>query len=409
MGDQTVFAKGFGVANLDTREPVTADTLFRLGSTTKMFTGATLVSLAEAGKVKLNAPIADYIQDLHPKLGRLTSHQLLTHTAGLADETRMTGSHDETALAEGWRNRKDDLCFLEPGALWSYSNPGYWLAGLVIEKASGKLYADAVRELILEPVGMKRSTFRPLNAMTWPMATGHGPEGTSAPTVIRPLADNAGGWPAGQLFSTANEYARFCIAFLNEGQLDGKAVLSPSLIETLSTPYVKVPGGKRQYGYGLSVEEENGVTWLSHTGSRTGYGSMVKLCPAKKFAVIILCNKSGARLPRVANKAIELVLGITPERNLLQTKPIPVTDADLQNYAGVYSNGETSIRLIARDGKLLGPLGAEISKVGEHRFVRAAGFDGEETELVFVPGADGKIAYLCRRGRALKKMISIAN
>src|SRR5438067_756565 len=123
-----------------------SSSLFRLGSTTKMFTAATLVSLAEAGKVKLDAPIGDYVKGLHPKLAQLTSQQLLSHTAGLADETKMEGLHDESALAAGLRARKDDLCFTEPGKIWSYSNPGYWLAGLVIEEVSGEHYADAVRK-----------------------------------------------------------------------------------------------------------------------------------------------------------------------------------------------------------------------------------------------------------------------
>jgi CubicO group peptidase (beta-lactamase class C family) len=131
LGDEAIFAKGFGVANVETGEPVTADMLFRLGSTTKMFTAATLVSLVEAGKVKLDAPIGDYVQGLNPKLARLTSHQLLTHTAGLADETKMEGLHDESALAEGLRARGDDLCFTEPGKIWS---PGENVSGEKIRR-----------------------------------------------------------------------------------------------------------------------------------------------------------------------------------------------------------------------------------------------------------------------------------
>jgi CubicO group peptidase (beta-lactamase class C family) len=173
LGREIVFAKGFGTANVDTGEPVSADTLFRLGSTTKMFTTAALVSLAEERKLTLDAPIGDYVKGLTPKFARLTSHQLLTHTAGLADETKMEGLHDESALGEGLRARDDSLCFTEPGKIWSYSNPGYWLAGLVVEEVSGRRYADAVRERVLSPLGMKRSTLRPTEAMTWPLAVGH--------------------------------------------------------------------------------------------------------------------------------------------------------------------------------------------------------------------------------------------
>jgi CubicO group peptidase (beta-lactamase class C family) len=292
---------------------------------------------------------------------------------------------------------------MEPGTLWSYSNPGYWLAGLVIEEVSRKHFADAVNDEVLAPVGMKRSTFRPTAAMTWPVAIGHGPEGSGNPSVVRPLADNAAGWPAGQLFSSAPEFARFCIAFVNGGKIDGAQVLSPSIIEQLSKPHVPVPGSERSYGYGLAVEEHNGLHWLSHGGSRTGYGSFVKICPEKKFAVVVLCNKTGERLSRVTDKAIELGLGISSHRSRSSQERLPSTQEELQRYAGVYSNGETTVRLVLRDGKLMGPLDAEINKVGEHRFRGKTSAIGTEAEFFFVPGPGGRIEYLHRGARALKK------
>ena len=402
-GENIIFVRGFGIANADTGQAVGPDMLFRLGSTTKMFTAATLVSLANKGKLKLDAPIGEYVAGLNPKFARLTSHQLLTHTAGLADETRMQGPHDESALGKALRARNGDLCFMEPGELWSYSNPGYWLAGLVIEEVSGKAFADAVHDEVLGPLGMKRSTFRPTVAMTWPLAIGHGPESSLSPAVVRPLADNAAGWPAGQLFSNAEEYGRFCLAFLNGGKLDGVEVLSPAVIEQLSRPHVATPGGQRHYGYGLGVEDEAGLRWLSHGGSRTGYGSFVRMCPEKKFAVIILCNKTGERLARVADKAIEIVLGIKPASRRRERTPLPSTETELQPYAGVYSNGETTIRLVVRAGKLVGPQGREFNRIGENRFLQP-GAGESEAEVLFVPGKGGGVGYLCRNARVLKRV-----
>jgi CubicO group peptidase (beta-lactamase class C family) len=404
LSNEIVFARGFGVASVDTGGDVDADTLFRLGSTTKMFTAATLVSLAEEGKVNLEKPIGNYVKGLHPKLAQLTSHQLLTHTAGLADETKMEGLHDDSALGISARALKDDLCFTEPGRIWSYSNPGYWLAGVVIEETSGQPYADAVRDRILGPLGMKRSTFRPTQAMTWPLAIGHGPEGRGKPQVIRPLADNAAGRPAGQLFTSVNEYARFCIAFMNDGKLDGKRVLSPFIIEKLSTPSVAVPGSARHYGYGLSVEGRDGLRWLSHAGNRTGYGSQVKMCPAKKFAVIILCNKTGESLPRVANESVHVVLGISPPGRQPAPKVEPIAQTELQRYAGTYSNGRATLRLSVKDGKLRGPLGGDIEWIGENRFRRSNAAVGSEPELIFVPGLNDEIEYVLRSGRAMRKL-----
>src|SRR4029079_13979612 len=95
------------------------------------------------------------------------------------------------------------------------------------------------------------------------------------------------------------------------------------------------------YGYGLNVEDHDGVRWLSHSGNRSGYGSQVRMCPSKQFAVIVLCNKTGESLPRVSFAAARLVLGITPPRPHEIKDVKPLTESELQKYAGVYSNGRS--------------------------------------------------------------------
>ncbi len=130
-GDKIVFARGFGVSNIETGIPVTPDTLFRIGSTTKMYTAATLVMFDEEGKLEFNEPVGSYVEGLSSGLSQVTAHQLLTHTAGLRDEASSYGRHDEAALSEEVRDFDDSLFFTEPGEIFSYSNPGYALAGLV--------------------------------------------------------------------------------------------------------------------------------------------------------------------------------------------------------------------------------------------------------------------------------------
>ena len=397
-----VFAKGFGIANVDTGEPVKAGMLFRLGSTTKMFTAATLVSLAEEGKVKLDEPVGTYVTGLAPKIAAVTAHQLLSHSAGLADETHMEGPHDDSALGEAVRALPDSLVFDAPGKIYSYSNPGYWIAGFLAETVGGKRYADLVAERVLKPCGMARSTFRPTEAMTWPLAVGHGPEGNGKPLVVRPLADNAAGSPAGQLFTTAPEFARFCIAFMNGGILDGKPALSPFVIEKLSTPHVAVAGREGYYGYGLMVKDEGGLRWLSHGGIRTGYGSTMKMCPEKKFAVIVLGNKTGAGLPRIADKAVELALGLPPAPREPREK-LAMSAEEMSRLAGAYGNGRGGLVLSVREGRLFGAQGGEFTKIGENHYVRSAVAGTPESDFIFATALDGTGAYLIRQGRALKK------
>lgn len=172
-GGRVVYMRGFGAASVETKAPVTASTLFRLGSTTKMMTGAGLVVLAEKGKIRLDAPIGDVASGLSPKLARLTAHQLLSNSAGVADFAAPVVSHDDGALASMIRGWKDDVLFGEPGRVYSYSSPGFWLAGYVLEQAGGKPYADVMDEWVFAPAGMTRTTLRPLVAMTHPLAVGH--------------------------------------------------------------------------------------------------------------------------------------------------------------------------------------------------------------------------------------------
>src|SRR5262249_5621140 len=126
-GNEVIYAKGFGVRSAETNEPVATDTLFRLGSTTKMFGAAAVVQLPQPGQTQPDEPIGKHVKNLPEFLRDLTPHQLLSHTAGLTDEAPMTGSPDDAALGAGVRAWKEDFRFTGPGKVFSYSNPGYWL------------------------------------------------------------------------------------------------------------------------------------------------------------------------------------------------------------------------------------------------------------------------------------------
>ena len=404
-----VLTKGFGVASVETGAPVTPDMLFRLGSTTKMLTAAMVVGLAEEGRLKLDAPIGTYVPDLPPRLSRATLHQLLSHTSGLRDFATMNGPHDDAALGQTVRTLTDDFFFAGPAEVYSYANPGYWTAGLVAEVVGGRPFADAMKERLFEPLGMKRTTVRPTLAMTYPLAQGHEQAGTAPPVIIRPAADNAGNWPAGSVFSNVDDLSRFVIAFMNGGSIDGKQVLAGGTVARMSSPHVEIPGSEPgSYGYGLDISSDRGVRMLTHGGSRSGYGSSIAMAPDRRAAVIVLANRTGSSLPRTTRAAMGMALDREPESETSVPAELPMTPAEIGRYVGAYSQtGTATVELLVQEGKLAVKQGGStlpVVKFGERRFGIVRPGTARPQEFFLVAGADGGIRFLFRGGRAYRRM-----
>ena len=401
IGDRVVYSRGVGVANVETNEPVRPEMLFRLGSTTKMFTATALVSLADRGAIDLNQPIGSYVRGLNAKLSQLTANQLLSHTSGFFDEAPMFGSNDETALENEVRSWTDARFFTEPGRIYSYSNPGYWLAGFLVQSTGGKLYADQMAATVFAPLGMTHTTLRPLVAMTFPLAQGHD-ETPDGPRVVRPAANNAASWPAGSIFSTVLDLSRFVIAFMNEGTIDGARVLSPNVIKAMTTPRTRIPGGDAWYGYGLELAKDRGVDVVRHGGSRSGYGSSIRMVPSRKFGVIAVANRSGIGMNATAERAMEIALALEPSAPPARRTPTSLTAEEIAALAGTYSQGPRTLEIVARDGKALLKQGTR-----ETPLVKLGGDDlqtADGSRYVIVRGADGTIAYVFAGGRSWRKV-----
>lgn len=393
-GDQVIYQKAFGVANVETNAEMQPEMLFRLGSTTKMFTAAALLTLAEQNKIKMNEPIANRVKDLNARVGQVTPHHLLSNSAGVRDFAPQVISNEDSSLGTMIRAWKEDTFFAEQGEIYSYSSPGFWLSGLVVEELYGKPYADAMTELIFKPLGMERTTLRPLMAITYPFATGHAVQEGKA-TILRPVYNNVAQWPAGSIFSNAKDLSRWVIALLNEGKVDGKQLLSPSLINQMVQHHIPVPGeSDSYYGYGLSIFKFKGLEFVLHGGFSRGYGSMIQMVPSRKFAVIVLTNKSGETLRKSLNKATEIGLGLKDDEPQKPATVAPVTDAEMNEYVGVYSHAPQTWDVSVKDGKLWMKFDGKdsvMTKSGERKFTYGA---QNESEVVFVPGKSGKIEFL---------------
>jgi len=264
LDGRLVYERAMGLADAESQRPATTRTLFRIGSVTKMLTAATLLELAAAGKLDPQTPIGRYVPELATRrVGTVTTHQLLTHTAGWLDNAVAYGRMGEGALGEVFREVTDTLFFTDPGQVISYSNPGFSMAGYVAERAGEARFATLAERLVLRPVGMTRSTFRPLEVMTTDFAQGHMGSPGSAPAMVRPYTENTAQWAAGFLFSTAGELARFTMALMQDGELDGKRVLAPTTVQRLTTGYQPIPGDSTaRYGYGLVIGRKDGAAGL---------------------------------------------------------------------------------------------------------------------------------------------------
>lgn len=405
---RVAYTKGYGVASVESGAPVTPEMLFRLGSTTKMMTAASLVSLALKGKLKLDAPIGEIVKGLDPAIAAVTPHQLLSQSAGIRDFAATLISNDEDALGRQIKTWKSDIFFTGPGKIYSYSSPGYWLAGFVAEQAGGKLYADVMEQEVFKPLGMTRSTLRPLVAMTYPCAVGHRVDGRSGPVVIRPAFNNTAMWPGGSVYSNVQDLVRFAIALMDHGKVDGAQAIPAAVVEALSIPRILLPGSADvYYAYGLMSYSHRGVPVITHGGASTGYGSTILIAPEQRFAVIIITNKSGEALYQTREKAMEMILPLkASEQEPSPTFP-PLTSAEINTLSGVYLHAPQKWEIFSVAGQLrikYENQESDLIRTGasSYRF-GAAGDD----ELVFIQDSEGKSEYLFTGMYAAKKMDAI--
>jgi CubicO group peptidase (beta-lactamase class C family) len=393
-GGETVYLRAFGVRSHEERTPVTPDTLFRLGSTTKMLTSLAALDAAAKGRLGLDVPVKTYVKDVHPALGRVTLRQLLSHTAGMREASPSVQSKDDEALGRMVRGWKGDYLFAPPGDVFSYSGPGYWLAGLVLERVHGKPYADTMREVLLQPLGMERSTLRPLEAITHDFSQGH-EEAGDALKVVRPMAENTAMYPAGSAFSSARELARFASLVVRGGRDGERRVLPEPVVRGFFTAHVHLPGAgpeDARYGFGLVRLRLGDTEVFEHGGVRRGYGSHFRFLPSKQGAVILLTNKNGVTLRASLDVISRTVFGL-PEQSSPPPDDPPLTAAEAERYTGTYTHADLVRFGVAWDGKQLVLTTDAAKPLQRGRGDRFRTADGQELVFVFKPG-QAKARYL---------------
>ena len=295
---EVTYARGFGVTSVeDGGTPVTPQTLFRIGSTTKPLTGTAVMRLVEAGKLDLDRPVREYIPWLRFSADgaaeRITLRLLMSHTAGLPTAAEHFGPRDPAGLERHIREDIPQLPFIAPpGKVYSYSNAGINLVGYVAEVVGGKPFAELMREQVFGPLAMERTTFDPTVALTYPLAQSHDVAPDGALRVQHRFADNTAHYPSGFVMSTVLDLANFAMMQLGQGRFRDQQILSPESVaamQTLQADLYTTNGA----GYGLTfgVETYKGIRLVGHAGGISTFGSQFKLAPDAGAAVLLLYNR----------------------------------------------------------------------------------------------------------------------
>ena len=344
---KTIFRKGYGLADLELGVPVAPDMIFRLGSITKQFTAVSVLILAQEGKLGLRDEITKFLPD-YPTQGRkITVEHLLTHTSGIQSYTDMSEWlplwRKDMTVKELVDLFKDKPMQFEPGASWAYNNSGYVLLGAIIEKASGRTYADFVQERIFKPLGLKGSSYDDTERVVPRRVRGY--QKGDGGFVNAPYLSMSQPSAAGSLMSTVDDLAVWSDAVFS-GRLVRKEWLDRAF-----TPFVLANGESSGYGYGWFVGDFAGHRSIEHGGGINGFATYELTLPEDRVFVAILTNSAvegrdpGPRAVEIAWLALGLA---EPER-----KAVPVAAGDLDAIAGVYANESRQEYWFSREGAKL--------------------------------------------------------
>ena len=289
-GTDTLLFKGYGKANVEWDVPMPVDAMFEIGSATKQFTAAAILQLRDAGKLSLDDEITKWLPDFDPRGNKVTVRRLLDHTSGMVGLTEMP---EFSLLVWNQRFPRDSAYALikrttfqfPTGTAQMYNNSAFWLAGLIVEKASAMTYEDYVEQRIFAPLGMTRSMYCNSAEHVPRRANGYSVQNG----VIRRAPTNVHTWPfaAGSLCSTAGDLVKWVKA------LHGGKVLSPKSYQEMIAPAKLSDGTPLRYGLGIAVgKDSRGLTYIGHGGTNSGFGAEVGWYPDGQLAVVVLMNSN---------------------------------------------------------------------------------------------------------------------
>jgi CubicO group peptidase (beta-lactamase class C family) len=410
---QLLSSRGYGSANPEAGIAATPDTLYSICSISKLFTSIALMQLRDAGKLRLDDPVAEHldwfdIRDVHPNDETITLRRLLSHSSGLpreSDYPYWSAPDFRFPTREEIIERLGEQSTLYPASRYfQYSNLGLTLVGEIVASASGQDYHERVRSEILEPLGMS-DTYSEVPAEQWGkrLAVGHSALGRDGARKTLPLFQTRGIAPAAGFATDVPDLARFASWQFRLLSGASEEILRPATLREMQRVHWVDPDWQTTYGLGFEVWQSGDRTYAGHGGGCPGYYSQFLLEPKRSLGVIVLTNAIGSAVGLYAEKAAELI-GPAIDEAMKDPEGAPARDAGLDRYVGIYDTawGQTSI-LRWKDGlaSLWLPTRdpkeelVELKQVADHVFRRVRTDDeslGEE--FVFEVAEDGRVSRL---------------
>jgi CubicO group peptidase (beta-lactamase class C family) len=362
--NQVIYTRGFGSRNLKENLPATPDTLYGIGSCTKSFTALAIMQLVESGRLNVNDPVNKYLPQFKLK-GKndkqITIHHLLTHSSGIPNlgtaeilikrMTNLGESFIPLSSSEDFFlhiNGAQEEVVAEPGERFFYSNEGYTLLGMIVEKVSGMSYIDYVQEYILKPLKMNRSTFIKekfeKDADTMVPYIFEAKEGEiKAISYTHPFCPFI--YAAGGLLSSVAELTHYLIANMNAGIYENVRIIDTKLLSEMHKPHIKMGwlfhGGEAKYGYGWIITENFlGQRVIEHGGSTGLSSAELAFMPDQKIGVAIASNIGGSEfLSLIAFGIMALLIGKDPEKDIpafKAEKKMKMLIGEYTSYKGIH-------------------------------------------------------------------------
>ena len=342
---KSVFAKGYGLADLVTKTPCTTNTNFRLASVTKQFTAMAVLMLADRGKLKLDERLTDFFPEFPASGKQITVSNLLTHTSGLLDYEdlipagttipvldqdvlRLVMDDASDAPKLGVQNlawtedpaqnaarlkreldrqssapsaAKNQKSYFPPGSQYRYSNTGYSLLALIVEARSGQKFARFLKENIFDPLKMNNTLAYERGFSLVPnRAFGHTLRSNAWQRTDQSLTS--------AVLGDGGIYSSLADLFKWDQALYKPKIVSERALRMAFTPHTPTDKAGRSYGFGWYLTEHRGLKVIYHSGETIGFRTRLFRIPEKHFAVIILANRADAKLEDLANRVADIVL-----------------------------------------------------------------------------------------------------